>query len=182
MQTNRLLHPKRWLLPAVVAALVCAGCASQQERAARRALVRHAVAEGVDSRQLRININSMSPMRYNTRTVSYGFYLHISGDSVESYLPYMGQVYRTPVVSSPQGLNFDAPIVDYQHYQPKSGLWRIDFTTSSEEDHYLYSIEVHDNGTALVRVRGEYRDPISFIGDVDMPAALTSKSHDQPQE
>jgi len=145
------------------------GCASSQKRAERNAQIQKALDEAFASRQLRINITSMSTARYGTRTTSFGFFLEINGDKLISNLPYLGQVYRAPISTTPLGLNFEAPIQYYEESLVKKGLKRIDLQVRTEEDVYVYSIEVYETGRALIRVRGQYRESISFDGDCDLP-------------
>lgn len=147
-------------------ALALVGCASQQERAERRARTQQAVAEALAARQLRISITSMSSARYGTRTVSFGWELEVKGDTLVSYLPYLGRVYRASVLPTPIGLNFEAPILDYHESRMKSGHTRLDIRVKTVEDVYDYVVEVYDSGKATIFVRGQYRDAITFDGDV----------------
>ncbi|MBQ9286664.1 MAG: DUF4251 domain-containing protein [Bacteroidaceae bacterium] len=86
---------------AIAVVVMLLGCATAQERAARREQTRQMVADGVSQRHLHIDVNSMSTLRYGTRMVSGGFFLEVKGDTLNSYLPYLGQVYYSPVVSTP---------------------------------------------------------------------------------
>ena len=159
----------RPLLGIVFAAmmLLTMGCASSQSSAERAAETKKAVAEALANRHLRINIRSMHPTRYTSRTVSYGFFLELKGDKLESYLPYMGQVYQASAISS-EGLNFEAPIISYSEARLKKGLTRIELEVRTKEDFYHYLLEIYDTGTAYIRVRGQNRDSISFEGDCDV--------------
>lgn len=161
--------PRLLLAMAVtVLSLYVSSCASSQERAERKALTQKAVTEAVASRQMRIDVNSMSTLRYGSRMTSFGFFLELKGDSVNSNLPYMGQVYRASMLSTPQGLNFEAPIQGYVSSKPKAHMYRIAFLTKSEEDIYQYIIELYDSGKADIRVNGQYRDPITFDGELSV--------------
>lgn len=156
-------------LAMVTVALLSNGCATSQTRAERKAQTQQAVAEALTNRHLRIDIRSMSTLRYGTRPVSYGFYLTLKGDTLESYLPYVGQVYRTTVYSTSQGLNFEAPILSYRETHPKADFSRIELQVKTSEDVYVYILEVYDTGKAWIRVRAQNRDGISFDGDCDVP-------------
>lgn len=153
----------------VVTALTIMGCATSQERAERLARTQQAVNEAIAARNLKIDITSMSTARYGTRMTSSGFYLKLKGDTLDSYLPYMGQVYQSAVYPSPQGLNFEEPILSYRETRPKSSYTRIELSAKTQEDRYYFVIDVFDSGRAMIRVRGERRDPISFDGDCDVP-------------
>jgi len=149
-----------------IMALVLVGCASQQERAERQAQTRVAVEQAVTSRQLHIDIHSMSAMRYGSRTVTPDFFLELRGDTLRSYLPYLGQAHTSPTVSSSIGLNFKAPIKNFSERKLKAGKtqWELDVKTQEDAHHFI--IEVFDTGQAFISVRSQNRDPISFDGAV----------------
>lgn len=147
--------------------LLTMGCATSQQRAEQNAATQKAVTEALTNRHLRINVHSMNPFRYASRTVSYGFFLELKGDTLVSCLPYMGQVYQNAAVNS-EGLNFEAPIISYQESRPKKNMTRIELEVRTKEDHYNYILEIYDTGTAYIRVRGQNRDSISFDGDCDV--------------
>jgi len=142
----------------------CAGSRSSTEYAAE---TKKAVTEALANKQLRINVHSMNPLRYASRTVSHGYYLEIEGDKLESRLPYMGQVFQTATFSS-ENLNFDAPILSYHETRPKKGLTRIEMAVRTKEDIYHYQLDIYDSGNAYIRVRGQSRDSISFDGDCEV--------------
>lgn len=147
--------------------LLTMGCATSQQRAEQNAATQKAVTEALTNRHLRINVHSMNPFRYASRTVSYGFFLELKGDTLVSCLPYMGQVYQNAAVNT-EGLNFEAPIISYQESRPKKNMTRIELEVRTKEDHYNYILEIYDTGTAYIRVRGQNRDSISFDGDCDV--------------
>jgi len=125
---------------------------------------RQAVANAIADRQWRIDIHSISTMRYGSRTVAPDFYLELRGDTLRSYLPYLGQV-QVPSMQSPSiGLNFEAPVLSYKQSRPKSKYTQIDIDIKSSEDTYHYIIEIDDSGEATIRVRPLHRDPVSFNG------------------
>jgi len=151
----------------VALTLLAMGCATSQQRAEQKIATQKAVTEALTNRHLRINVRSMNPFRYASRTVSYGFFLEIKGDTLESYLPYMGQAYQAAAFSS-EGLNFEAPIVSYRETRAKKNMTSIELDVKTREDNYHYTLEIHDTGTAYIRVRCQNRDSISFDGDCEV--------------
>ena len=106
----------------------------------------------------------MSTLRYGSRTVTPDFYLELRGDTLQSYLPYLGQAHQAPMVSPLQGLNFKAPIIKYEERKPRAHLSQIDIDVKTQEDTYHYHVELYDTGQAYIQVRSQHRDPISFDG------------------
>ena len=125
---------------------------------------RQAVADAIAARRWHIDINSMTTMRYGSSTVSSDFYLELRGDTLRSYLPYLGQAQVSPIQSPSMGLNFEAPVLSYKQSRPKSKYTQIDIDVKTMEDTYHYVIEIDDAGEAVIRVRPLKSDPISFDG------------------
>ena len=136
----------------LLAMLLFVGCATQQERAERRAKMKQAVEEAVAHRQLHINISSMNTLRYGARTVTSSFFLELRGDTLCSYLSYLGQAHRAPMFSPSIGLNFEAPVLRLTESRPKANLSRLAIDVKNQEDSYHYIIELYDSGDAYIHV------------------------------
>lgn len=153
----------------MAAGLLLLGCATQQERAERRELTRRAVEQAVADRQLRIDVTSMSTMRYGTRMVTSDFFLRLHGDTLQSYLPYLGQAYQAPMASPARGLNFEERITRLTESRPKADQVRLDIDVKTDEDTYHYIVDIFNTGKADIRVQSQHRDAISFNGDCQLP-------------
>ena len=122
-------------------------------------------SDAIAAKQWRIDIRSMNTMRYGSRMVTPDFYLELRGDTLCSYLPYLGQARVSPMFSPAIGLNFEKPVLSYKESQPKSKKYtQIDIDVKTQEDTYHYVIQLYDSGEAYIRVRSLNRDPISFDG------------------
>jgi hypothetical protein len=134
-------------------------------KGARQDEKRREIADAIATKQWHIDINSMNTMRYGSRTVTPDFYLELRGDTLRSYLPYLGQAYVSPTLSPTIGLNFEEPVLRYKESRPKSKKYtQVDIDVRTREDSYHYVIELYDSGEATIRVRSLNRDPISFDG------------------
>lgn len=145
---------------------VLLACATQQQKAERTARTQETVAEAIAKKQWHIDITSMNTLRYGARTVTPDFYLELHGDTLRSYLPYLGQVHQAPMLSPSQGLNFEAPVSNYQERRPKAHRLQIDFDVRTQEDSYHFTVEVYPTGKSSIHVRPLHRDPVSFDGDM----------------
>ena len=123
-----------------------------------------AVAEVVKDKHWHIDITSMNTMRYGSRTVSTDFFLELRGDTLRSYLPYLGQAQVSTSLSPTMGLNFEKSVRQYKESRPKDKYTQIDIDVRTKEDTYHYTIDIYDSGDAYIRVRSLNRDPISFDG------------------
>ncbi len=126
-----------------------------------------AVLGAIADKRWHIDINSMNTLRYGSRTVTSDFYLELRGDTLFSYLPYLGQV-QISTMSPSIGLNFEEPVLTYKESKPKSKYTQVDIDVKTREDSYHYVIEIYDNGQAYIRVRSMNRDPISFDGTLEI--------------
>lgn len=154
----------KWICGIVLLAAVVCGvmsCGSQKGLEQRKA-----VAEAIAKRQLHIDITSMNTMRYGARTVTSDFYLEVRGDTLRSYLPYLGQAYQAPYASPSIGLNFETPLLTYQESRNKKDCTQLEMTAKTQEDVYQYKIDIYDTGEAFIHVASQHRDPISFTGSV----------------
>ena len=127
---------------------------------------RQAVAAAVAARHWHIDISAMNTMRYGSRVVSPDFFLELHGDTLRSYLPYLGEAHAAPLHSPSIGLNFQAPVISYKKSRPKSKHDQIDIDVKTREDTYHYVVIIDDDGAATIRVRSMNSDPISFDGTV----------------
>ena len=124
-----------------------------------------AVLGAIATKRWHIDISSMNTLRYGSRAVTSDFYLELRGDTLRSYLPYLGDAHM-PTMSPSIGLNFEEPVLTYKESKPKK-FTQIDIDVRTREDSYHYAIEMYDNGQAYIRVRSMNRDPISFDGTLE---------------
>ena len=125
-----------------------------------------AVLGAIATKRWHIDITSMNTLRYGSRAVTSDFYLELRGDTLRSYLPYLGDAH-IPTMSPSIGLNFEEPVLTYKESKPKK-YTQIDIDVRTREDSYHYVVEVYDNGQAYIRVRSMNRDPISFDGTLEI--------------
>ncbi len=161
------------ILFALFTLLILVGCATTMEngvkmtKAEKKAQQIATVREVLDDRYYSVEIDMMHPQRYPSKQVSFGYSLTIHGDSIYSYLPFLGRAYRVPYGGG-KALHFEALIDDYREGYDKDGLRRIEILTHNEEDRYLYIVEVFETGSASVYVSCENREHIHYTGEIDM--------------
>jgi hypothetical protein len=155
------------ILVAISAAILLSGCATSEEKAAQMAELSANVTNALNNRDYKIAIDRMYPMRGSSRHVSFGYSVEVRNDTMVSYLPYFGRAYNVPYGGG-KGLNFTAPIASYQEFQKRNGLRHIEIGVVNDEDTYLYTIEVFDNGSSSIDVHARQRERISYSGNVNL--------------
>lgn len=154
------------LIIVLLSVLFLSGCATSEEKAAQMAEQAALVTRALNNREYKIAVDRMYPMRGSSRSVSFGYSVEVRNDSLISYLPYFGRAYNVPYGGG-KGLNFSAPIGNYQEYMMRNGRHHIEIGVTNEEDTYLYTIEVFYNGNSSVEVRARQRERISYSGNVE---------------
>ncbi|MBR4366774.1 MAG: DUF4251 domain-containing protein [Bacteroidaceae bacterium] len=141
------------------------GCATVEEKAARAAEQAAKVNKALKERKYKIDVERMYSMRGGSKTLSYGYSVEVRNDSLISYLPYFGRAYSVPYGGG-KGLTFSERIGSYQEYQKGNGLRHIEISLRNDEDTYLYTIEVYENGSSSISVQSRQRENISYSGEM----------------
>ena len=141
------------------------GCATVEEKAARAAEQAAKVNMALKERKYKIYVERMYSMRGGSKTLSYGYSVEVRNDSLISYLPYFGRAYSVPYGGG-KGLTFSERIGSYQEYQKGNGMRHIEIGLRNDEDTYLYTIEVYDNGSSSISVQSRQRENISYSGEM----------------
>ncbi len=150
----------------MIVAFACVGCATQQQRAERLLATKMAVEQMLEKKEWHVDIVMMSSMRYGSHTVTPDFFLEMRGDTLRSYMPYLGQSYQAPMYSQSGGLDFEKRMQNYDETHPKTDLTKMEMDVKTEDDTYHFVIEVFDTGKTYINVRSRHRDPISYDGNM----------------
>ena len=159
---------KKWILPLLAALLAAVSCGvlgeTREERAAREAREAQMVYENVQAGDFVIDIDRMIPIRGSSHHVN-SYSVRVKDGVLTSYLPYIGRAYQIPYGGG-KGLNFSERIGSYQESQKKNGQRHIEIGVKNDEDTYLYTIEVWDNGSSQIEVQPRQRERITYSGDM----------------
>jgi len=155
------------LLSALLLLAACATTSTSSQgkmTKAERRLARQAqVQQRLDERRYTIEVEMMHPTGLPSRHLNSDFSLEVIGDSIYSYLPYVGRAYEIPYGGG-KALHFSGRVSYYRSAPVKDDLTRIEFGIENEEDRYIYTLEVFDNGSADIDIICQRRDRISFSG------------------
>ena len=143
--------------------LMACSTMTKAEREAKEAEQARMVKEALDKRHYKIDIN----MRFGSKNVTSNWSLEVKGDTLVSYLPYIGVAYEASFGSN-SGLNFTAPISNYEDDGFKKGKRMIRLKVKNEDDLLDYQLEVMDNGNTSIDVMSRKREGISYSGQMDL--------------
>ena len=158
------MNLSKTLMMLLASVLLLGACATQEERAARKAERARMVTAALNAREYKIDISRMIPSKGPSKSVST-YSIEVRNDSLISYLPYFGRAYNVPYGGG-KGLNFSAPISKYTEGEKKNGQREIEISVTNSEDTYLYVLNVFDNGSSSLYVRSRQREQISYTGDM----------------
>ena len=125
------------------------------------------VHQTLDERSYTIDMDYMIPRRGSGKSVST-YYIKVSADSLDSYLPYFGQARHIPYGGG-KGLNFQEKIDTYSDTGATSERRTVIITVTNDEDRYVYTLTLFDNGSADLHVHCNNRDDISYRGTLRLP-------------
>lgn len=153
--------------------LVMMGCSATSgisdgmTRAERKILTASRVRERLAKRHYKIDITMMQPQNFPARALTTPHFVEVAGDSIYSYLPYYGRAYSVSYGGG-AALDFEARITAYSEQRiERKHLTRCRLLVKTDEDSYVFTIEVFDNATSTVDVHSQNRDFILFSGEMD---------------
>ena len=151
---------KKQILMLLLALLVGLPTLSAQSKKEKKEQKKEAVKELIVSENYKIDVNTAMPMRGRSIPLTSLYSLEIRNDSVISYysIPYGGG----------NGLNFKAPLKEYNMKLDKKGNSVITFTARNPEDKFDFRVKVYSNGSTSIDVNMQNRQSISFQGELDV--------------
>ncbi len=159
-----------------VAVLVigCMGIANAQNTKKDKEAAKAAkIASIIDARNYVFVANYAIPQRGGAKSLTYGYDVIVSKDTIISYLPYYGRAYTAQIGQTDGGIKFTSTNFTYDAKQSKKGGYDIVITpkemNSSEaiKDVRYMRLSVSSNGYATLQVTANNRDPITFNGNIE---------------
>jgi len=119
----------------------------------------------IDSKRFVFEAQSMTPMRGGMRTLTPGYALKVSPDTITCDLPYMGRAYQAPMGSSDGGMKFQGFKFDYTVKEKKKG-WTVNINTKEVSGNPRIILTIFDNATARLTISSSTKESISYSGYV----------------
>lgn len=153
-----------------VLALTACGTTRQtaQEKRAEQERIAQSVRKVLDERSFQIDIDYMIPQRGGAQSVS-AYSITVKGDTIDSHLPYRGEAWSIPYGGG-SGLSFQGKIEKYTDNGFQKDRRNITINVRNQEDAYVYTMDIFDNGSADIHVHCQNRDDISYHGTLSLKA------------
>jgi len=99
------------------------------------------------------------------------YFLKITNDTIEAYLPYFGRAYSAPFNSSDSGIKFLSTDFTYSSQKKKNGTYDIQIEPKDLTNNMLLglvmNLSVSNSGYGTLSVRSNQRQSISFYGTIE---------------
>lgn len=125
------------------------------------------VKDMVESKRFIFEAQSMTPLKGNFRTLTPGYTLKVSPDTVAADLPYVGRAYSANYGSSDGGMKFNATKFEYTTKEKKKG-WTATISTKEVSGNPKVIVEIYNNGNARVVITSTNRESITYNGVLKM--------------
>ena len=161
------MKPYSFLAVMAITLFVSCGTTRQTPRQqAQEKQAAQAVQQKLDERSYQIDVNYMMPMRGPSQAVSV-YSIKVDGSTIDSHLPYMGEARNVPYGGG-KGLTFKEEIESYTDNGWKKDCRNIVIKVKNEEDNYVFTLDIYNNGEAYIQVHSQNRDDISYRGTLNL--------------
>lgn len=146
--------------------------AQKTSRAEREATKIAKVKALIDAQNYVFEANYMIPQRGNSKSLTFGYDMVVSKDTLTTYLPYYGQVTSPPTDATDGGIKLNTTNFSYEAKAVKKGGYEIiikpkdNFYQGSKDVRYM-RLQVSATGYASLQVISNSRDQISFNGTIE---------------
>lgn len=113
--------------------------------------------------------HSVLPTGGRNRQLTSDFSLLVSGDTIQSYLPYFGRAFTAPISPGQGGMNFTITNYEYNMVSGKNGRQEITIKPREGTDVRQMTLQVYPDGNASLQALSNNRQAISYNGHVEAP-------------
>ncbi len=108
-----------------------------------------------------------APLSGSSRQLTSNYDVTVKKDTLNSYLPYFGRAFQSPVDPSKSPLEFKSYKFSYTINQKKKSDWEVYITPKDCPGVQQFIFEIFGNGVATLNVQNTHSDPISFYGHIE---------------
>lgn len=146
----------------------CQAQTRAEKRAAKEAEIEAQVKTSIESNHINIIIDRIIPAKDPARSTLDGYSLKISNDTLNCYLPYIGQMRSSMFDPGEMSIVFKDQKITLFKAIGKKGIYLIAFETKSAKnlEGFLFNIEIYPNGSANIGVAPHGRDQIAYHGEL----------------
>lgn len=107
------------------------------------------------------------PTGYRNVNLSHGYFVKISKDTIEAYLPYFGRAYTASMNPSDAGIKFLSTDFNYKVTPKKKGMYEILIEPKEMKNNTRLFLSAGNSGYGNLMVTDNNRQAISFSGRIE---------------
>lgn len=146
------------------------GCKTKELTPEQQAKVKE-YTDKIESRNFTFHATSAQPMSGRSINLSYDYYLKVTKDTVEAYLPYYGRSYVAPINPRDIGIEFTSTDFLYSESKTKDNTYEIKIEPKDmpnrEYERVIILLRIGPSGYSTLNVLPTNRQSISFYGTVE---------------
>jgi hypothetical protein len=164
MKTIIIKRSVRLLLPAILLPLLLSNCSSSKNVSS----LSHDEVQGmVNSSEFTFVADRLTPLRGTTRYLTNYYYVTVTKDKLNSFLPFLGRIYHPLLDPSEGPLRFTSKRFTYKVTPENKNGWEVIIKPSDYSKVEQMKFDLLDNGTANLNVTSTDREAISFSGRIE---------------
>jgi uncharacterized protein DUF4251 len=120
----------------------------------------------VDSKHFSFEPINMTTGRGSVKQLTPGYMFELNGDTLKTYLPYIGRAYTAPINPEDAGFDFTTTDFTYSVNEGKRNSMVVNVKTKRKVNNVEFSLVVYDNGNAYLRANASDRESVSYNGRI----------------
>ena len=140
--------------------------AQESDKEKKEAALQAAVKNLIESKHYLFTPQSVMPMRGRSRPLSSTYDVKIMGDTMQSYLPYIGRSFVSGYGDGDGAIDFKSTSFTYLAEAAKKGGWNIIIAPNKVTNVNKFMFSISENGYTTLVVTSNTRDQITFYGQI----------------
>ncbi|OAQ42215.1 hypothetical protein A5893_03620 [Pedobacter psychrophilus] len=158
----------KYLILIFISLTILSSCATQKEKQARITLIDSLIKNN----DFKFVAQQANPLRgglisQRLRQLDNSYFLKISKDSINCYLPYFGVAQQAPYGSTNNGIQFISTDFSYDKTVDSKGGYQITISPKNTDKARTLYLMIGQSGNATLNVNSNNRDAISFTGNIE---------------
>ena len=120
----------------------------------------------IQNRRFAFVPQTVNPMGGRTRQLTGEFFLRVTPDTVQSYLPYFGRAFSAPMTPGQGAMDFTVTNFEFSVTPGRNNRQTISIRPREGTDVRELILQVYPNGNASLQALSNNRQPISYNGAV----------------
>ncbi len=157
-----------YLILLFISSTILSSCATQKEKQERITLI-DSLIKNNDFKFVAQQANPLRGGLVSQRLTQLdgSYFLKISSDTLNCYLPYFGVARQAPYGSTNNGIQFISTDFSYDKANKEKGSYQITIIPKNTEKANKLFLSISESGMAILNVNSNNRDAISFTGNIE---------------